>query len=189
MKKTTPKYELIKSRKRGPNDAKLFQIKALRDFSDVKAGDLGGFVQGERNLSYQGACWLYDKTEASGDSVVKDNAVLRDSAFVCGNAVVKDNAIIRERGHAGGHAVISEFAEIFGASSACGEAKIRGHVRLFGEDAVVVDAHISGNVDVYGGTDKDDQFIIEGFFCITGNAIVSQYTGDNPIPKALRRKA
>lgn len=32
----------------------LYRIKALIDFGDVKAGDLGGFVEKEENLSHSG---------------------------------------------------------------------------------------------------------------------------------------
>ena len=35
------------------NDQQLYQIKALRSFSDVKEGDLGGYVMSEENLSHQ----------------------------------------------------------------------------------------------------------------------------------------
>lgn len=36
------KYELIKS-----DNMDLFRIKALRDFSNVKVGDIGGYVSSE----------------------------------------------------------------------------------------------------------------------------------------------
>ena len=34
----------------------LHRIRALRDFGDVKAGDLGGFIESEGNLSHDGEC-------------------------------------------------------------------------------------------------------------------------------------
>ncbi len=42
------------------NNQTLYRIKALRDFADVKAGDLGGFIANESNLSHDGNCWVYD---------------------------------------------------------------------------------------------------------------------------------
>ncbi|MCZ2159197.1 hypothetical protein NPX99_08060, partial [Bartonella sp. 220] len=42
----------------------LYRIKALRNFSDVKAGQLGGFIENENNLSHNGNCWVY------GDALV-----------------------------------------------------------------------------------------------------------------------
>lgn len=37
----------------------LRRIKALRDFGDVKAGDLGGFIEKESNLSHDGNAWVF----------------------------------------------------------------------------------------------------------------------------------
>ena len=38
----------------------VYRIRALKDFGDVKAGDLGGYVNSEENLSHEGNCWIYD---------------------------------------------------------------------------------------------------------------------------------
>ena len=36
----------------------LHRIKALKDFGDVKKGDLGGWIKSEENLSQEGLCWV-----------------------------------------------------------------------------------------------------------------------------------
>ena len=59
---------------------KLFRIKALIDFSDIKAGDLGGYVEKEENLEHDGDAWVY------GDAKVYGNAWVCGDAKVCGNA-------------------------------------------------------------------------------------------------------
>ncbi|WP_245410093.1 hypothetical protein [Bartonella tribocorum] len=38
----------------------LYRIRALKDFRDIKAGDLGGFVEYENNLSHENDCWIYN---------------------------------------------------------------------------------------------------------------------------------
>lgn len=55
----------------------LHRIRALRDFGSVHAGDLGGFIESEDNLSHDGTCWvhsgawLYDMpAQLSGDGQV-----------------------------------------------------------------------------------------------------------------------
>ena len=53
---------------------KLFRIKALIEFGNVKAGELGGFVEKEENLSQDGNAW------------VCGNAWVYDNARVCGDA-------------------------------------------------------------------------------------------------------
>ena len=81
------KFKLIQSDKEG-----LFRIKALRDFSDVKSGDIGGYVSGEHNLSHDGLCWVYD------NAIVLSNARVCGNAFVDGYAGIYGNAIIKEKG-------------------------------------------------------------------------------------------
>jgi hypothetical protein len=44
----------------------LYQIRALKDFGDVKAGDLGGYIEQESNLSQDGECWIKDGTAVVG---------------------------------------------------------------------------------------------------------------------------
>ena len=57
----------------------LHRIKALRDFGDVHAGDLGGFIEKEENLSHEGNCWVYYNARVFDDAKVYGNA------WVCGN--------------------------------------------------------------------------------------------------------
>ena len=51
----------------------LHRIRALRDVGiEVRAGDLGGFVEGEFNLSQEAddASWIFDDAIACGESSV-----------------------------------------------------------------------------------------------------------------------
>jgi len=38
----------------------IYRIEALKDFGDVKKGDLGGWIEKEFFLSEKGNCWVYD---------------------------------------------------------------------------------------------------------------------------------
>ena len=60
----------------------LHRIRALKDFGSVRAGDLGGWVETEDNLSQFGACWVY------GDAQVCGSARVYGDALVYGNAVI-----------------------------------------------------------------------------------------------------
>lgn len=53
---------------------KLFRIKALIEFGNVKAGELGGFVEKEENLSQDGNAWVYDNARVYGDACVCGDA-------------------------------------------------------------------------------------------------------------------
>ncbi len=95
------KYELTEETLQINENQTLYRIKALRDFGDVKAGDLGGFVESENNLSQDGNCWIYD------EAVVYDTARILDSACIFG------------------------YACIYGSASISGTAEIYGYARIF----------------------------------------------------------
>ena len=73
------KYELTNEMIK-VNGVVLHRIKALGDFSDVKAGDLGGWVESDDNLSHNGNAWV------SGDARVSGNAEVFGNAWVFGDA-------------------------------------------------------------------------------------------------------
>lgn len=79
------KYKLIKA-----YDG-LYQIRALRDFSNVKAGDLGGFVHSEKNLSHEGNAWIYDYAKVLDDSCVSEDATVGCHALVTGQVRLSGN--------------------------------------------------------------------------------------------------
>ena len=82
------KYELLKDKHIEYRGKTLYRIRALRDFYNVKKGDIGGHVESEKNLSHDGNCWVYDNAK------VCDNAIVFNNGVVCGNAIVRDNAIV-----------------------------------------------------------------------------------------------
>ena len=59
---------------------KLFRIKALIEFGDVSAGELGGYIEKEENLAQDGNAWVY------GNAKVYGNANVYGNAEVCGDA-------------------------------------------------------------------------------------------------------
>lgn len=65
---------------------KLFRIKALIEFGNVKAGELGGFVEKEENLSQDGNAWVYDNARVYGDACVCGDACVYGDARVYGDA-------------------------------------------------------------------------------------------------------
>ena len=70
------------------NGKTLYRIRALRDFYNVKKGDIGWYVESEKNLTHDGNSWIYD------NAIVCDNAILCCSAKVCENAEIYGNSKI-----------------------------------------------------------------------------------------------
>ena len=52
----------------------LFRIKALISFGNVKAGELGGYIEKEGNLSHEGNAWVCGDARVCGDAEVCGDA-------------------------------------------------------------------------------------------------------------------
>lgn len=70
----------------------LYRIKALVDFGNVKAGDIGGRIEKEENLAQDGNAWVYGNARVYGDARVSGNAWVSGNARASGNARVSGNA-------------------------------------------------------------------------------------------------
>ena len=81
------KYEMLKDDTIEVGIRILHRIKALKDFNDVRKGDLGGYIEKEENLSHEGNCWIYD------------NANVFDDAWVFGDAQVYGDACVSNNAH------------------------------------------------------------------------------------------
>ena len=96
------KYELLRNDYIEYEGTTLYRIKALRDFGNVKAGELGGYIEKEDNLSHEHNCWVYKHAKVFGNAEVYDNA------YVYGNAEVYQNAKITCNSRVYGDAKIEE---------------------------------------------------------------------------------
>lgn len=74
----------------------LYRIRALKDFGDVKAGDLGGYIESERNLSQEGNCWVSDEAKVYDNALVFGKTEVYDNAQIYGYAQVYGNAKVFE---------------------------------------------------------------------------------------------
>ena len=85
-KKQTKKYKFTKETQVVDGHT-LHRIVATRDFGGVKAGDLGGWIETEGNLSHNGKAWVFENALVFGDAWVCGNA------WVCGDARVFENSL------------------------------------------------------------------------------------------------
>ena len=146
------------------NGVKLHRIEALKDFSLVKKGDRGGFVQSEKNLSHIGSCWIFDnaivygKAEVFGDAMIYGSAKVYDNSKVFDNAKVYDDANVfgdaKIFGNANvyGNAEVYDNAKVCGNVKVCGYAYVCGNVKLCDKTKVYDNAYVSGNIKVCGDT-------------------------------------
>ena len=100
---------------------RLHRIVALRDIPrhGVKAGDLGGFVESESNLSQKGDAWIAGNACAFADARVSGNACVSGKARISGDARIYGDARVAGEACVSGEARISGYTQIFGDAKVC----------------------------------------------------------------------
>ena len=140
----------------------LHRIRALRQVgNDVPAGELGGFVQSEANLSQEDDdAWIY------GEAICRDDALVRDGAFLTDYAQASGSALIEKEAEVGGWAKVRDNAVVSGGlvqenALICGDAILRksqrtGYAPMVEGNATVMGT-VSGAVHLMG-----EAFILPG---------------------------
>ena len=123
---------------------KLHRIKALKNFGDVEAGELGGWIEKESNLNHNSDAWVYDDAMIYGNAMIYDNAKIYGNARVCGNAQVYGNAMVYD------NAVIYDNTRVYGNTRICGNAWVYGNTKIYDSAMVYDNTKIYGNAEVCG---------------------------------------
>ena len=152
------KYEILKDDYINYAGTTLYRIKSLRDFSDVKAGELGGYIQNEKNLSHNDFCWIYEYAKVYEDAKILGNARVFRNAEVFGDAKVYENAEVcgeawvYEDARVYGNAKVYEDASIYEDAQVYENAIVCGNTKVYGDSRVCGNTEIYGNARVYGNT-------------------------------------
>lgn len=172
------KYELI------TDSEGRSRPRAIKKFSIVNYGEVGGWLDGEHNLSQRGNCWVGNearvlgKASVMGDALVVGEAIVSGEAKVYEQAKVYGKARIFDTSHVSGNAVvygdarIGERARVDGRSSICDKAALYG-------DSIITDvARVSGAVVSLGTTRIGGSVYIDGSISlmdcnIQGDAFIS----------------
>ena len=119
----------------------LHRIRALRDIPEhgVTAGDLGGWIESERNLAQSGDAWVAD------DAYVSGNAQVYGNARVFGAAQVSGNASVYARAYVYGDAYVSGDAQVYGNAFVSGDVCVYGNARVYARAYVYDNAYVSGD--------------------------------------------
>ncbi|MDU7586887.1 MAG: hypothetical protein E7K47_05750 [Acidovorax sp.] len=164
-----------------PCGTTLRRVRALRDIPmyGVKAGDLGGYIESEANLSQSGDCWVGGQARVWQGARVNDCAIIKDHAQASGNAALMDFALMD------GYTTVTDFAQLrhwaamTDRASASGGVILENSVRAADSSIVRGLAHLSGDVrlfdsaQVYGKAHLRDRAWAFGFCRIGGEAQLS----------------
>lgn len=140
------KYELVKEDKKIFTDGgAIYRIRALKDFGDVKTGDLGGYIEKEDNLSQEGNCWVYDNAQVFGEARVFNNAK------IYGTSEISDSAVVCEKAEIGGHTELYHYDYIDGSikmiDNVTKESPEKNEIKILENEIQKYEEHCSKVVD------------------------------------------
>lgn len=171
----TKKYEFTGESKELDNwdgGTKVYQIKAVCSFGNVKEGTLGGWIGSSSSLSHDGNAWVGDNAVVTADSEVSGNAQVSGNAIVIKGSKVVDEAVVtgnarlcsaKVSGNAqiSGNAEIFEDAEITGNAVVCDNGRVESYAYVYGDVVVCGTGQVRWDVGIGGKrvindcTDKD----------------------------------
>ena len=158
------------------NGTILHRIKALVEIKlgcfIVKAGDLGGWIEKEENLSQDGNAWVYCNAMVYGNARVYCNAIVYGNAWVYGNAMVGGDAEVYGNAWVYGNAMVHGNAMVGGDAEVYGNAWIYGNAMVGGDAEVYCNAIVYGNARVHGNARVGGDAEVYGNAWVYGNAMV-----------------
>ena len=167
------KYELT-SETKVINGVELHRIKALESFGRVEKGELGGWIESEKNLSQDGDAWVsgkatvFENATVGGNAFISGKATIRGNAWVGGNATVSVNATVEDKAKVDGNAIVCENVIVSGNAIVSENATVDGNATISGN------AIVSGNATVEGDATVEDKAKVRGNAMVSGNAKVSR---------------
>ena len=142
----TKKYEFVEGDTIRHGGRILRRIRAIRDFGDgdffVREGDLGGFIEKEKNLSHENDCWVYNDGKIFGNAKVYGHARVYQGAFIFNNALVFGYAEI--------YGKVYGYAQVYGRAFIFNDAYVFDYARVHGYARVTKGTFVSDYAELYG---------------------------------------
>ena len=163
------------------HDIKLYRIKALKDFDDVSKGQLGGYIESEKNLSQEGNCWVYDNAMVYNNARVYNNAKIHDSVHVYNHAIIHGNAIVKDNAAVYGDAAVFGNACIAQHGCVHDQAEVYGHAYVYHQSEVRDESLVYDHAWIGGHSIVRDRSRINDYAVVAGSSKIcdSAYICDN----------
>ncbi len=142
------------------------RIQSIMSFGVIKKGELGGWIEDEKNLSpdaqVSGDAWVSGNARVSGNALVSGDAQVSGDAWVSGNARVSGDAWVSGNARVSGNAQVSGNALVSGDAQVSGDAWVSGNARVSGNALVSGNAQVSGNARVSGDARVSVNALVSG---------------------------
>ena len=168
----------------------LYRIRALKNFSDIKKGDLGGWVSSENNLSQEGNCWIYNEAKCMDNARMYDNSCMYDysemydSSRMHGDSKMYNYSEMHNSSRMYGYSKMYDSSEMhdsstmygnsimYGNSMMCGYSKMFDNTEMFDDSAMYEDSVMNGYSIMFGNSELYDDSEMHGRSKMYGDSIL-----------------
>lgn len=132
----------------------LYRIRALKNFSNIRVGELGGWVSDENNLSQSGDCWIYNNAKCM------DSARMYDDSRMYYNAVMYDDSCMYNYSEMHDNAKMYDYSEMHGHSKMLGNSEMHDYSEMLDRSVLYRDSILRDKEKLYRELfSKVDKFI------------------------------
>ena len=132
----------------------LYRIRALKNFSDVKAGDLGGWVETEYNLSQEGNCWIYNEAKCMDNSKICDNSTMHDYSEMYDYSIMRGDSEMYGHSEMFGYSEMYDYSIMHDNTIMYDYSEMHDHSRMYGDSILKDEEKLYGEL-----ISKVDKFI------------------------------
>ena len=132
----------------------LYRIRALKDFSDIEAGDLGGWVSSEDNLSQEGDCWIYNEAKCMDNARMCDNSTMHDYSKMYDYSIMRGNSEMYGHSEMFGYSEMYNYSIMHDNTIMYDYSEMHDHSRMYGDSILKDEEKLYGEL-----ISKVDKFI------------------------------
>ena len=154
----------------------LYRIRALKDFADVKTGDLGGWVSSENNLSQKGECWIYDEAKCM------DNARMYDDSCMYGYSEMYDSSRMHGDSKMYNYSEMHNSSRMYGYSKMYDSSEMHDSSTMYGNSIMYGNSMMCGYSKMFDNTEMFDDSAMYEYSVMNGYSIMfgnSEMYGDS----------
>ena len=132
----------------------LHRIRALKNFGDVKTGDIGGYVESKWNLSQEGNCWIYDNAKCVDNSQMYGNSQMYDNSQMYGNSQMYDNSRMYDRSCMFDNSKMYDNSRMYDNTMMFDNSRMYDNSRMFNNSIMYEEGVLKKDYSLYGVINK-----------------------------------
>lgn len=141
----------------------LYRIRALKDFADVKTGDLGGWVSGENNLSQEGNCWIYDEAKCMDNSKIYGNSTMHDYSEMYDYSIMYGDSEMHNYTEMHDYSIMYSYSKMYGCSKMRDSSTMYGNSKMYGNSMMCGRSKMFDYSEMFDDSAMYDNSIMNGY--------------------------